>query len=160
MTPQKPPNRPDHPDKPDKPDKPCKPKKDVFVWVYLRIRREPIPPPDNGGGGQAHMTLEPVPYDYQDIYEGTGDEDFENPIIVKGSGDGSQSVQKTGPKKLQLIVRGDGTVGSNNTFSVQVDGHIGDGDAPIITEFDYNVVSPDATEVTFKKIGREPIPKG
>ncbi len=104
------------------------------------------------------MTLEPVPFGFQDIYKGVADEDFENPVIVKRSGDAGQRVEKTGPKNLQLIVQGNGSVGANNAFAVQVDGHIGDGDVPIVNEFDYDVTSPDATEVTFTKTGREKIP--
>ena len=104
------------------------------------------------------MTLEPVPNGFQDVYKGVGDEDFENPVILKRSGDAEQRVEKTGPKTLQLIVMGNGTVGAANAFAVQVDGHIGDGEAPIVTEFDYEVTSPDATAVTFTKDRREPIP--
>lgn len=105
------------------------------------------------------MKLEAVPVGFQDTYQGVADEDFENPVILPRAGDATQSVQKTDSKTLQLIVRGDGTVGANTSFAVQVDGHIGDGEADIVNEFDYDTVSPDATEVTFTKTGRTPIPK-
>lgn len=105
------------------------------------------------------MDLEAVPFGYQDTYKGEADEDFENPVIVPGTGDGEQRVEKTGPKTCQLIVMGNGTIGQKNTFSVKIDGHLGEGEAEIVTEFAYDVVSPDATTIGFTKVGRTPIPK-
>lgn len=103
------------------------------------------------------MKLESVPAGFQDIYEGVGNEDFENPEILNVVGDGKPSVTKTGIKKLELTVPA-GTVGGNTAFTVRVDGHVGDGDAPVDTEFDYDTISPDATSVSFAKLRREPIP--
>lgn len=104
------------------------------------------------------MTLENIPFGFQDIYEGKADEAIENPQILARSGDASQKVELVDSKTIRLTVQGNGTVGAANAFAVQVDGHIGDGEAPIVVEFDYTVVSPDATEVSFTKTSREKIP--
>lgn len=104
------------------------------------------------------MKLDAVPLGFRDIYEGVADEDFENPLILQRTGNATQSVVKTKDKTLELTINGDGTVGSNTAFAVQVDGHIGDGEADIVNEFDYDTISPDATEVTFTKLRREKIP--
>lgn len=103
------------------------------------------------------MKLESVPAGFQDIYEGTANEDFENPQVLNVVGDGQPSVAKTGPKKLEVTVPA-GTVGGNTSFTVRIDGHVGDGEAPVDTEFDYDTVAPDATTVSFAKVRREPIP--
>lgn len=103
------------------------------------------------------MKLESVPAGFQDVYEGAANEAFENPEVVNVVGDGKPSVTKTGSKTLELIVPA-GTVGGNTSFTVRVDGHVGDGDAPVDTEFDYDTISPDATSVSFTKLRREPIP--
>lgn len=103
------------------------------------------------------MKLESIPAGFQDIYEGVADEGFENPTIENVVGDGTQLVEKTGEKTLQLTVRA-GTVGSNTSFDVRVDGHVGEGDAPVVTQFDYDTISPDATTVSFTKTRREKIP--
>ena len=104
------------------------------------------------------MKLDSVPHGFRDIYEGVGDEDFENPVILTRSGDSTQSVVKAKTKTLELIVNGDGAVGGNSAFAVQVDGHIGDGEVDIVNEFDYDTISADATAVSFTKVRREKIP--
>lgn len=108
----------------------------------------------------ARIKLEDVPYGYQDIYEGKADEAVENPRIEDIAGDAEQSIQLAdpAPKTLRMVVMGNGNVGPN-AFASVVDGHIGEGDAVIRTEFEYNVISADATEVVYKKVSREPIPK-
>lgn len=104
------------------------------------------------------MKLESVPAGFQDVYEGVANEEFENPEVLNIVGDGKPSVVKTGPKTLELTVPA-GTVGGNTSFTVRVDGHVGDGDAPVDVELDYDTVSPDATTLTFgAKLRREPIP--
>ena len=104
------------------------------------------------------MTLDKVPHGFRDIYEGVGDEDFENPVILPRSGDSTQSVVKTKEKTLELTINGDGAVGGNTAFAVQVDGHIGDGEVDVVNEFDYDTISADATVVNFTKLRREKIP--
>ncbi len=104
------------------------------------------------------MNLEAVPFGFQDTYRGEADEDFENPVINRTSGDAEQRVEKTGPKTLQLIVLGNGTIGATTTFTLTIDGHLGEGDVPIVSEFDYVVTSPDATTIAFTKTNREKIP--
>lgn len=104
------------------------------------------------------MKLESVPVGFRDVYQGTANEDFENPQIETRAGSGTQAVTKTGPKTLELTVNGDAPVGENTSFAVKIDGHIGDGEAEIVTEFDYDTVSPDATTISFAKVRREPIP--
>lgn len=103
------------------------------------------------------MKLENVPAGFQDVYEGVANEDFENPEVLNVVGDGKPSVVKTAAKKLELTVPA-GTVGGNTSFTVRVDGHVGDGDAPVDTEFDYDTISADATSVSFTKVRREAIP--
>lgn len=109
------------------------------------------------------MKLESVPKGFRDIYEGKADEAIENPQIVAVRGDSTQSVKLLDPKTVELTVNGDGAVGpddlpTNNAFQVTVDGHIGDGEVVIVSDFEYNVISKDATEVSFTKVRREPIP--
>lgn len=103
------------------------------------------------------MKLESVPAGFRDIYEGVANEDFENPQIVNKVGDGEPSVTKTKAKTVELTVPA-GTVGGNTAFTVRIDGHVGDGEAPVDTEFDYDTVSPDATSISFVKLRREAIP--
>lgn len=107
--------------------------------------------------------LESVPKGFRDIYEGKADEDVENAEIIAVRGDSTQSVKLLDAKTVELTVNGDGSVGPDdeptlNAFQVKVDGHIGDGEVGIVTDFEYNVVSKDATEVAFTKVRREPIP--
>ena len=103
------------------------------------------------------MKLESIPAGYQDIYEGTANEEFENPQVINVTGDGVQAAEKVAAKTLQLTVRA-GTVGGNTAFTVRIDGHVGDGDAPVDAEFDYDTISPDATSISFAKVRRELIP--
>lgn len=103
------------------------------------------------------MKVDAVPAGYQDIYKGTGDEDFENPEIINLTGSGVPTVKKTGERTVELCVPA-GHVGDNTSFGVKVDGHIGDGDVPIVSLFDYDTVSADATEINFLKVRREKIP--
>ncbi len=103
------------------------------------------------------IRLESVPFNFQDIYEGTSDQAVENPKIVDITGEGTQSVQMDQPTKVVLTVRGDGAVGPN-AFQVIVDAHVGEGEVQLITEFEYDVISPDATSISFVKTRREPIP--
>ena len=103
-------------------------------------------------------TLEAVPKGYRDIYELVADSKFEDPEIVAGSGDSTQSVTKTGEDRAELTINGDGSVGSNE-FGVKVDGRVGDGVVPIVTDFAYDVSIPDATGFTsFTRVRREKIP--
>ena len=109
------------------------------------------------------MKIDSIPKGFRDIYQGVADEAVENPAIVAVRGDSTQSVKLIDPKTIELTVNGDGSVGpddlpTNNAFQVTVDGHIGDGEASIVNDFEYNVVSPDATTVSFTKVRREPIP--
>lgn len=109
------------------------------------------------------MKLEKIPFGFQDVYEGKADEAVENPRIVAVRGDATQSVKLIDPKTIELIVRGDGQVGldddpATNAFQVVTDGHIGDGEVELVNDFEYNVISPDATSVSFTKVRREPIP--
>lgn len=103
------------------------------------------------------MKLESVPAGFQDIYTGTANEDIENPQVLNVIGDGKPSVTKTAPKTVELTVPA-GTVGGNTAFTVRVDGHVGDGDANVDSEFDYDTIAPDATNISFVKTRREPIP--
>lgn len=104
------------------------------------------------------MKLEQVPAGMQDIYEGVANEDFENPQVINVIGDGKPSVKKTEAKKVELTVPA-GTVGGNTAFTVRIDGHVGDGDANVDSEFDYDTIASDATSVSFTKVRREPIPQ-
>ena len=104
------------------------------------------------------MKLDSVPLGFRDIYQGVADEPFENPVILTRSGTATQSVTQTDKVTLELTVNGDGTIGENTAFAVQVDGHVGDGEADVVNEFDYDVISPDATAVNFTKVRREKIP--
>lgn len=107
--------------------------------------------------------LESIPSGFRDVYEGKADEAIENPAIVAVRGDSTQSVKLLDSKTVELTVNADGAVGpddepTSNAFQVTVDGHIGNGDVVIVSDFEYNVVSKDATEVSFTKVRREPIP--
>lgn len=109
------------------------------------------------------MRIESIPKGFRDVYRGEADEAIENPKIVAVRGDSTQSVVLVSPKVIELTVNGDGAVGpddepTNNAFQVVVDGHIGDGEVPIVNDFEYNAISPDATVVSFSKVRREPIP--
>lgn len=106
------------------------------------------------------IRLESVPFNFQDVYTGTADQAIEGPKIIDITGEGTQSVQLAdpAPKTVELIVRGDGAIGPN-AFQVVVDAHVGEGEVPLITEFEYDVISPDATSISFVKTRREPIPK-
>lgn len=103
------------------------------------------------------MKIENIPLGFRDIYSGVADEAIENPVIVAVSGNGTQSVTLTDKKTIELVVNGDGDIGSN-AFQVSVDGHVGDGEVAIVTDFEYDVVSADATTVQFTKVRREAIP--
>lgn len=103
------------------------------------------------------MKIENVPIGFRDIYSGVADEAIESPVIVAVSGNATQSVTLVDKKTVELTVNGDGDIGSN-AFQLTVDGHIGDGDVAIVTDFEYDVVSVDATAVSFTKVRREPIP--
>lgn len=109
------------------------------------------------------MKIDSIPFGFRDIYSGVADEAIENPTIIAVRGDSTQTVKLVDPKTIELVVNGDGSVGpddlpTNNAFQVAVDGHIGEGEVTIVTDFEYNVVSPDATTVSFTKVRREPIP--
>lgn len=109
------------------------------------------------------MKLESVPKGFRDVYEGKADEEVENPEIIAGRGDSTQTVKLLDSKTVELTVNGDGSVGPDdeptlNAFQVKVDGAIGPRDVSIITDFEYNVVSKDATVVSFAKVRREPLP--
>lgn len=109
------------------------------------------------------MKLETIPFGFRDIYKGEADEAVENPKIVAVRGDATQSVKLVDPKTLELTVNGNGSVGLDdepptNAFQVVTDGHIGEGEVQLVNDFEYNVVSPDATTVSFTKLRREPIP--
>jgi len=136
-----------------KPPKPPKPNKDVFVWVFLKLRRERI-----NTKPTLPMKIEDIPVGYQDIYEGKADEPIENPKLEMLSGGADASVQQKDPTTIEVTFRGEGGIGPSSC-RVTVDGHIGDGDVPIVTEFEWNVVSADATTVGFTKVRREQIPK-
>lgn len=114
------------------------------------------------------MKLVAVPAGFRDIYIGEANEAVENPTIENLSGDGKPTVELLPPEVsddnpdgkpnlLKLTVPA-GTVGGNTAFTVRVDGHVGDGEAPVDNEFDYDTVSPDATSVSFTKSRREKIP--
>jgi len=109
------------------------------------------------------MKLDSIPKGFRDIYEGKADEAIETPTIVAVRGDSTQTVKLVDSKTLELTVNGDGSVNpddepTGNAFQVKVDGHIGDGDVEIVTDFEYNTISNDATSVSFTKLRREPIP--
>lgn len=109
------------------------------------------------------MKIDSIPKGFRDVYEGKADEAVENPTIIAVRGDSTQSVRLVDPKTVELIVNGDGSVNpddepTGNAFQVSVDGHIGEGEVAIVTDFEYNTVSPDATTVSFTKVRREPIP--
>jgi hypothetical protein len=106
------------------------------------------------------MQLEQVPKGFQDIYEGTADEDIELPAepVQQLTGNSTMGVRLLSPRKLELTVRADGDIGSSSV-AVTVDGHIGDGEVPIRLEFNWDTVHKDATEITgITKVRREPIP--
>lgn len=109
------------------------------------------------------MKLESVPKGFRDIYNGVADEEIENPQIVAVRGDSTQSVKLLDSKTVELTVNGDGAVGpddlpTSNAFQVTVDGAIGEREVVIVSDFEYNVVSKDATVVSFTKVRREPLP--
>lgn len=103
------------------------------------------------------MILESIPAGFQDIYQGVADEAIENPRIENVVGDSTQAVTQTDPKTVELTVRGNGEL-AHKTFDLVVDGHIGEGEVALRTTFEYDVVSPDATSISFNKVRREPIP--
>lgn len=105
------------------------------------------------------MKLDSVVKGKRDIYIAEANGAFENPEVVNIVGDGKAVVELvpvTGdadnpdgkPNLLRLKVEG-GTVGSNTSFDVLIDGHVGDGIVPVITSLDFDTVSPDATKLTF-----------
>lgn len=109
------------------------------------------------------MKIDSIPKGFRDVYQGVADEAIENPEIVPVRGDSTQSIRLVDPKTVELIVNGDGSVNpdddpTGNAFQVKVDGHIGSGEVAIVSDFEYNTVSPDATTISFTKTRREPIP--
>lgn len=114
------------------------------------------------------MKLDTVPAGFQDVYIGEANEAFENPRIENHVGDGKVTVEALalddpdnpeGKKNLLKLTAPAGTVGGNTSGTIRVDGHVGEGEAPVDFPFDYDTVSPDATTLTFgAKVRREPIP--
>lgn len=49
-------------------------------------------------------------------------------------------------EKIQLYVNGNGTLGTGKVARVVADGHVGEGEAVISLELEWDVVSPDATQ--------------
>ncbi len=138
-------------------------KRKPFALVLVKRRRERMDGnvKTNNGGSNMATKLDSVPKGFRDIYTGVADEPIGQPTILPRSGDATQSVSipdPTDPKTIELIVNGDGTIGSTTAFAVQVQGHVGDDSDDIVTEFTVDTISPDATEVTFTKVRREPIP--
>lgn len=48
--------------------------------------------------------------------------------------------------KIRLFVNGDGTLGTGKVARVVADGHVGEGEATISLELEWDVVHPDATQ--------------
>lgn len=103
------------------------------------------------------MKLDAVLKGKRDVYIAEANGAFENPVVVNQVGDGVVTLEKLTPddpdaggkeNMLRLKVQS-GTVGSNTSFGVQIDGHVGDGEAPVIVELDFDTVAPDATTLTF-----------
>lgn len=82
------------------------------------------------------------------------------------SGDSSASVangsdpipaRRSTPTSSFVYFNGDGAVGPKSA-TVSVDGHVGDGDVEVTQEFDWEVISPDATAFKATPSPLEPIP--
>lgn len=62
-------------------------------------------------------------------------------------GDSSLIIRpESSAKSIKAFVRGDGTLGTGKVARVVADGHVGDGEAQISLEIEWDVMSPDATE--------------
>lgn len=105
------------------------------------------------------MKIESVPKGFQDIYTGVADEAIELPEnpVEQITGNSTAAVKLVDSKTVELTIRGDGDIGPSSV-AVLVDGHVGEGEVPIRTEFEWDTVSKDATTVQFTKVRREPLP--
>jgi len=113
------------------------------------------------------VRLDKVTFGMRDIYIAEANAPFENPQIVNQTGSGKVTVTplplgdpdnaEGKPNRLKLAVEA-GTVGETNKFGLQIDGHVGEGEAPVLVELEYETVAPDATTLqVFTRLRSEPI---
>lgn len=80
-------------------------------------------------------------------------------VAEQVQGDSTISIRPTSTERqIDAYVNGDGSLGSK-VGSIRVDGHVGEGDVPLVLEIGWEVAHPDATEFGVVQEGAdEPIP--
>lgn len=80
---------------------------------------------------------EPIDQRPDGTFAGTEAVEGDSTIVVRPESD---------KNKVRLFVNGDGTLGTGKVVRVVADGHVGEGEAQISIELQWDVASPDATE--------------
>lgn len=129
-----------------------KPKPSVLTIMLgpdERIKKGPMTP--------IVLNLPPLNAGFRRPFTITADEAVENARVEILAGDSTATVQQDSPKVLSGFLNGDGSTGVKEV-DVVVDGHIGDGEVELRLKLNFNVQSPDATDLGFVAQPDEKIP--